>query len=750
MKRLFVRASIVTSVAALGLLAYYAQAQFGQQAPPEVASQAKPEIVTPEGAPPSIQSSSTSAPASAAARQPTDPFAASSLSAEVLSPAAESPSSAPGAGQIRFASAELPVESSSADTSAPSSGTPYNQMRKESASGGYEPPAFSAAAASAEPVPYAANDAAATGPSTDYPSSGYAPPQPESRPSPYAAAGAESVRSEVSTQDTAAYAPPSAAPSVDSERAPAPLPASQDAYAAPAPLPVAADNSATRLGSGLPNASPPSGTLRPASPQSLTPAAPVAAAPLGGSVRGTGRPGSKQLEGTQTPQLQLRKKAPKEIQVGKPAKFQVFVRNNGSAAAHDVRIIDQVPQGTRLLDTQPQASASGDARVTWQLGTLEPGEEKSVTLQVMPETEGEIGSIASVEFRAEAAARTVATRPQLEIDMSAPKQVMIGEEIIVTLRITNSGTGVATGVTLYNSLPAQLKHEAGSELEFDVGDLAPQESRQIELTLEAAAPGNLTNIVEARDDGSLTTQAQSSLEIVAPQLKVALEGPKRRFLDRRAIYAVSISNAGTAPAEEVELVSHLPKGIQFVSANNAGHYDEGTHTVYWSLAELPEGETGQVELVTMPTESGNHKLVIEGKAARNLSDQLEETIAVEGLAALVFEVVDVQDPVEVGGEAEYEIRVLNQGTKSASDVRVMAELPPGMRALSADGPTRGSIEGSRVVFESLNRLAPKADTTYRIRAEGLQAGDQRIRIQLQSDSRPPITKEESTMIYADR
>ena len=469
------------------------------------------------------------------------------------------------------------------------------------------------------------------------------------------------------------------------------------------------------------------------------------------SVQGTGRPGSKQLEGTQSPQLSLRKKAPKEIQVGKPAQFKIFVRNSGSTAAHDVRIVDQVPEGTSYLESKPSANVSNDSRVTWLLGTLEPGQEKSVTLQVMPETEGEIGSVASVEFRAEASARTVATRPQLKLDLSAPKRVMIGDKVAMTLQISNPGTGVATGITLYNSLPPQLRHEAGGELEFDFGDLAPRESRQIELTLTAAAAGQLVNTIEARDDGSLSAKAQVSMEVIAPQLKVAIEGPKRRFLERKAVYAVSISNDGTAPAKQVELMSHLPKGIKFVSANNAGHYDEGTHTVYWSLAELPEGESGSVELVTMPTESGNHKIVIEGKAEKNLSDKLEETIEVDGLAALVFEVVDVQDPVEVGGEVEYEIRLLNQGTKSAGNVLLSAQLPPGLRAVAADGPTRGSVEGGRVVFESLNRLAPKADTTFRIRAEGLQAGDQRIRIQLQSDDhRQPVTKEESTLIYSDR
>ena len=46
----------------------------------------------------------------------------------------------------------------------------------------------------------------------------------------------------------------------------------------------------------------------------------------------------------------------------------------------------------------------------------------------------------------------------------------------------------------------------------------------------------------------------------------------------------------------------------------------------------------------------------------------------------------------------------------------MALLPREMKAVSADGPVRYKIEGQRVVFEPLKQLAPKADTSFTIRA----------------------------------
>ncbi len=476
---------------------------------------------------------------------------------------------------------------------------------------------------------------------------------------------------------------------------------------------------------------------------------PAAAAPV--AAFGSDQPGTRQLEGPQSPTLTLQKIAPPEIQVGKPVKFKIAVRNTGAVAAHGVQVFDKVPQGTRLLGTKPQASAGAAGAIVWALGTLQPGDEKTLELQLMPEQEGEIGSVAAVTFRTEASVRTVATRPDLKLEVASPENVLIDEQITVKIKITNQGSGAANDIVLFDSLPPQVRHPQGSELEFDVGNLKPNESREINLTLTGANPGRVSNTIAARGDGSVSAQAQVDFAVIAPALKVDVAGPKLRYLERRAVHTFTVANPGTATAHDIQLVSHLPSALKFVSANNSGYYDPKTHAVYWSLEELPQGEAGSVKLVTVPVEPGKHTLRVETKAERDLSDRKEEEIIVEGLAALFFEVVDLEDPVEVGGETTYEVRVLNQGTKTANNIRVAALLPPQLRALAAEGPTQSTVEAGRVIFAPLQRLAPKADSTFRIRVQGVEEGDQRIRVQVQSDEMSsPVTKEESTNVYADR
>jgi uncharacterized repeat protein (TIGR01451 family) len=339
----------------------------------------------------------------------------------------------------------------------------------------------------------------------------------------------------------------------------------------------------------------------------------------------------------------------------------------------------------------------------------------------------------------------------LVVESTIPKKdVLIGEQVTLTVTVSNPGTGVATGVVLEEHIPPGLQHPAGKELEYRVGDLKPGETRKLELQLAANRAGPTTNLLSARGDGNLRAEEHRlDLAVLAPQLDVGLEGPKRRFLERQATYQLSVINPGTAPARQVELIATLPPGLKFISANNAGYYEESTGTVRWRLEELPANDAGSVELVTMPVRPGSQPIKVRGTAQKGLIAEKEQPVMIEGIAALLFQVADTADPIEVGGETTYEVRVVNQGSKAAANVRLAVDLPAEVKLAAAEGPTRYQPAGNRIVFDPLASLAPKADTTYRIRVKAMRHGDLRASFHLSSDDMQPVMKEESTRVFAD-
>ncbi len=464
---------------------------------------------------------------------------------------------------------------------------------------------------------------------------------------------------------------------------------------------------------------------------------------------GTGRPGEKMLEGVQSASISIQKIAPPEIQVGKRCTFAIRVRNTGQRTAQNVQVRDEIPLGTDLVGTAPHATVSG-SQLIWDLGSLSVGEERLVEMELIPTEEREIGSVASVTLAAQASAKARCTRPELALRLTTKPQVLIGEQHLVQIEISNPGSGDADDVMLLETIPEGVSHEAGPALEFEIGTLRAGETRRMELILTAEQAGNITNVMTARANANLRVEATCEFEVLAPELQLSVEGPKRRYLERPATYQVSINNPGTATAKEIQLITKLPKGLQFVSADNLGEYDPTTHSVQWSLAELPANERGVVELTALPIEAGEQTLQITTVASQGLEDRAEKQVLVEGLTALSFEVTDVEGLIEVGSETTYDVVVSNQGSKTATNVQVVAIMPAGLRVISGQGSTQHTIKGDRIFFAPLPQLAPKAEATYRIQAQGTRPGDQRVRVMIQSDDlQQPITKEVSTRVYAD-
>lgn len=462
-------------------------------------------------------------------------------------------------------------------------------------------------------------------------------------------------------------------------------------------------------------------------------------------------PSQRQWEGPQQPVVLIEKRGPEEMQVGKPTLVLLRVHNAGEVPAWDVVVTDYVPAGTQLLEARPRPQTSSDGLLVWHLGTLQPGEEAEIALHLLPRREGEIGSTAVVQYAAVASSRAVCTRPLLAIEHTAPPKVLIGQSLTLGITVSNPGTGPATGVRVEEDVPEGLSHVAGAQLEYEVGVLRPGESRHLELILRAERPGVVENTIRVRGDGDLVAEHRVRLEVIAPQLAVGIEGPRRRFLQRQATYALQVANPGTAPARDVELVAFLPRGMKFVQADAHGQYDPAEHAVYWSLAELPPAKAGTVQLTILPVEPGEQRLKVEGRGELGLTAVQEQLVQVEQAAELLHTVKDLDEVIEVGSETIYEIRVTNVGTQAATNVRLSVQMPPGMAALRGDGPTRASGDATQVHFEALPRLLPQEEVVYRVQAQARQPGDHLVRVQLSSDEWPtPVTREESTRVYQDR
>lgn len=456
-----------------------------------------------------------------------------------------------------------------------------------------------------------------------------------------------------------------------------------------------------------------------------------------------------QLPPLQTPSVVVEKRGPETVNFGQPLVYEIVVRNTGPTAVFDVRVVDEVPAGVRYLGGEPVAEVAGN-KLGWAIGVLEPNAERRVRIDLQPPGEGEMRSVATATFTTAVCASTRVVQPRLTVAMRCPETVTAGETVPFQILVSNPGSGSVTNLALRCKLPEGLQHPQGQLVEADMGGLAAGETRTVTLSTVAVAGGRLAPELIATGDGGLEAKTTAAVVVHEAALTVKRSGPARCYLKSEVNFELEVGNPGSAVASNPVLTETLPAGLDFVSATEGGQYDPATRAVTWRTPAIPAGAKKKFAYRVKAVAIGEQvdKAVIQ--ADRNIIAKAETSFNVEGIAALMLEVVDLEDPIEVGGELTYEIRVVNQGSCPCTGITIQATIPDGLQPLNGTGPTNYRTQGSQFAFEPLAKLATKADAVYRIKVRGIHPGDYRFKVQMTCDQlRQPVYKEESSRVYKD-
>jgi uncharacterized repeat protein (TIGR01451 family) len=190
----------------------------------------------------------------------------------------------------------------------------------------------------------------------------------------------------------------------------------------------------------------------------------------------------------------------------------------------------------------------------------------------------------------------------------------------------------------------------------------------------------------------------------------------------------------------------VPSGAQVTNVGKGGAPGRGE--VIWNLGSLAPGATATVGFEAQINQAGNMTTsgtvsCVCGKAV-NSSCQTR----VVGIPAILLEVIDIEDPVEVGKQTTYVITVTNQGTAPGTNIQVAADVPALSSYVSATGPTPATVAGKRVTFGAVASLGPKQQVEWRMVVTATAPGDARLAVELKSDQfKEPIRETESTNHY---
>jgi uncharacterized repeat protein (TIGR01451 family) len=453
--------------------------------------------------------------------------------------------------------------------------------------------------------------------------------------------------------------------------------------------------------------------------------------------------------GRQEPAVSLEWIGPAAAKVGQPTDYTIAVRNVCNIAVQQVLVRVRLQAGVQVVSTEPKAVTEENI-LMWEVGTMLPKQEKNLQLKIMAPAKGDANCQAWVTFTGSSAMRIRIREPKLLIKTTAPEKVMVGDPCTFVVTVSNPGDHPCDQVKLHCDLSEGLEHARGNKLDFDIGTLAAGETRAVQVICGTKVGGPQTCETYTEAEGGLKATDKAMANVIMPRIDLEASGPKLKFLDRKAVYTIKVTNPGDAPAYNVTVSDAIPPGFKFLQADNGGRHDFATRTATWFLGELGPGQSREVKLECLAVSIGDHPHKISVQGSRGLKQEKEVLTKVDGLSAIMLEMVDLDDPIEVGGETAYEIRVTNTGSKTETDVKLVCVVPDKMQFKGATGPAKYTQNGNEIVFEPIPRLAPRADAIFRVTVKTTAAGVVHFKARLTSTLlTEPVTKEEATRIYSD-
>ncbi len=440
--------------------------------------------------------------------------------------------------------------------------------------------------------------------------------------------------------------------------------------------------------------------------------------------------------------LAVEKSAPAEVLAGQTFAYTYKISNLTDATLENVTINDRVTANFAASDSSPKASNVSGGNAAWNLGNLGPKETKTITVNGASAEEGVITTCGSATYNPVACQDIRVVKANIQLTKSEPSDVLICDPIPATIMVKNTGSSPLSGVQVTDMLPTGLTSDGKQNLSFDIGNLAPGESKEVKYNATASATGKLVNNAKVTSTQGVSAEASATTTVHQPVLAISCKATEQQFMGRKFEVCYMVSNTGDAAAAGTVLEVAIPAGLEVVSAGS-GTVVGGK--ISYNLGSV-EASAPQNVCATFTSATGgtfNFAGTAKGTCAAAVSTSCSTKVV--GLAAILLEKSDDPDPVAVGDTTTYTVKVTNQGSAVDHNIQIVVSIAPELTPVSS---SEGTIDGNTVTLPVVPSLDPKQAVTYKIVAKGTKVGDGHTSFKLTSDVlKSAITAEESTHVY---
>ncbi|NMH88454.1 PKD domain-containing protein [Flavivirga algicola] len=356
--------------------------------------------------------------------------------------------------------------------------------------------------------------------------------------------------------------------------------------------------------------------------------------------------------------------------VGDEITFRITVNNDGPDAATGVEVIDVLPHGFDFILYSSTSGTYDESSGLWTVGTVPANGSQTLFIDVLINdptgTSGEYFNVAQItgsdvldpdstpnnddgdqsEDDEDGILILVETA-----DLSLNKSVSdananVGDIIIFTLQIDNTGVSVATGVAVEDILPIGYSNISnisnggvlsgntinwtnlsipltGLTLTYEATVNMPtlQDDEYLNIAQITASDQFDPNSTPNNDDGDQSEGDESAVRINTPTADIAVSkvvSNANPAIAETIVFTITAENIGSMDATSVEIMDALPQGYGFISASaSSGTYSNNTGI--WNIPLISVGTTETLEITVEVLDINDY----ENTASLEFLDQID-------------------------------------------------------------------------------------------------------------------------------
>lgn len=437
--------------------------------------------------------------------------------------------------------------------------------------------------------------------------------------------------------------------------------------------------------------------------------------------------------------------APEFINLNQPATMRINIRNTGSTEIQNVRLVTTLPPHAKFQSADPQPEKIEGQTYEFLMSSIGANQVRQISLDMVPTEKMPLDIATRIVVENQQRIEVSVRQPRLNLQMSGPDQVTIGDVVEHTVTIENIGDGVAESVKLEATLPNELEFSEQTGMEI-AKNLEPGDSRQVVVRTIARQPGVVDLTFLATAVGTDSEKTQDLLKIVQPELEVSVSGPKMNFVNRDGIYSIRLDNKGEVDVANVEVSLHIPVGMKVTTINRPAKTDERTRTLVWTFDQIAMESSETIQLKATAKQAGEQLCLVDISSDKTEPKQFSMATQVAARAEMSVHVRNQTGPVQMGEQADFTVAVENTGSSKAEAVSVRVELPESLMPVKQDGVSVDQYNRSFVFNQPALEPGEKHDFNFSV--VGVVGGEFVVRGVLESNgSGRQMIAEDSVFVY---